>query len=990
MSNLLNVQAALTLDSSQYEQGLGNAEKRAGTFGTSLKKGVGTIAKATGVALAAAGTAAVAFGTSAVKTGMEFDKSMSAVEATMGDNAHAMMEYNGQSMESIDALRQYAQEMGRTTAFSASQASDALGYMALAGYDAQTSISMLPNVLNLAAAGDIELAYASDMVTDAQSALGLSIDETSQMVDQMAMASSKSNTSVSQLGEAILTIGATARGVKGGTTELSTVLGVLADNGIKGAEGGTHLRNAILSLQTPTKDGTEALAKLGLSYEDMYDSAGNMRALPEIFLDMQGRMEGMTQASKDAIISGIFNKTDLAAVNALIGTSSERWDELTLAIEDSSGAAQHMANVKLDNLAGDITIFKSALEGAKLALSAKLTPAIRNVVQYGTKAIERLTTAFDKGGFKGLVDELTVILSEVIGKIVDYVPKFIEVAGKLLGALVEGIIKNLPKIATAALQIVQMLGTSLVKNLPMILGTIMQVVSGLADMLIEAIPMLIPAAIDLLVGFVGYIIDNIDKIVDAGVDIVVALVKGVVQAIPKLVAKGPELVSKLVEKIKTGLPNMLQGGKDLIVKLGEGMSGETNENGSLTTAMSQIVGSIGEKIKTGLPQMLQGGKNLIVKLGEGISGESNEDGSLSEAVKQSLDGITEKVLNFLPNAFNWGKTLIVSLGEGISGESNESGSLLVALGQIVKTLAEWAGQLLLGIAEWFLFTLAPQLWELMQQIWEGIKGEFAALWAWIVSWGSEAWPGISNWFTGLWNDLVGWLAGLWERVSTWWSGVITDIKTALAKIWEKIKTSVSTGVEKVKTSVSDAWDSIKTTAGEKIESIKTTVSEKVEAVKEAFLGVIEKLKEGVGEKWEAIKEKFSTFIETIKGLFNFSFEWPHIPLPHFSVTEGRKVLGVTLPKIGVEWYKKAYETPYLFNEPTIVGRRGFGDGGGSGEMVYGRDALMKDIRDAVGFGGNVTINVYQREGEDTMALSRRIEQDLIKIMRNGKAGALYV
>ena len=172
-----------------------------------------------------------------VSAGADFDKSMSQVAATMG-----------KSVAEVDGLRAFAIEMGNSTAFSATESADALNYMALAGYDAETSMKMLPNVLNLASAGGISLADASDMVTDSQSALGLSLDETSELVDKMAAASANSNTSVAQLGEAILTGGGTAKKLQGGTTELGVILGILEDNGNTGAEGGTALRNMLNSL----------------------------------------------------------------------------------------------------------------------------------------------------------------------------------------------------------------------------------------------------------------------------------------------------------------------------------------------------------------------------------------------------------------------------------------------------------------------------------------------------------------------------------------------------------------------------------------------------------------------------------------------------------------------------------------------------------------------------------------------------------------------
>ena len=281
--NVFELFATLTLDTSEYEGGLNNAKSSAEKGGSKIGAALGTVGKMAGAALAAATTAAVGFGAASVATGAEFDKSMSQVAATMGYTVDDLNDSTSEASQNFSRLRDFAQEMGSTTAFSASQAADALNYMALAGYDTETSIKMLPSVLDLAASGSMDLARASDMVTDTQSALGLSIGETSTLVDQRAKTASKSNTSVSQLGDAMLTIGATARNVSGGTTELSTVLGVLADNGIKGAEGGTHLRNMILSLQTPTKDGKAALEELGVS---VYDTDGNMRSMIDIVGDL--------------------------------------------------------------------------------------------------------------------------------------------------------------------------------------------------------------------------------------------------------------------------------------------------------------------------------------------------------------------------------------------------------------------------------------------------------------------------------------------------------------------------------------------------------------------------------------------------------------------------------------------------------------------------------------------------------------------------------
>ena len=338
-----------------------------------------------------------ALGAASLKVGSDFDTAMSQVAATMG-----------KSTDEITDLRDFAKEMGSTTAFSATQAAEGLNYMALAGYDAEKSMAMLPTVLNLAAAGSMELGAAADMVTDAQSALGLSTEETVAFIDEMAKASSTTNTSVSQLGEAILTVGGTAKMMKGGTQELSQVLGLLADNGIKGSEGGTALRNILLSLSSPTDKAAAEMDKLNL---DVFDANGNMRSMEDIIGDLGSALSGMTDEEKTKAISNIFNKRDLKSVNALLGTSAERWNEVGDAIGNAGGAAEQMAATQLDNMAGSLTLLKSALEGAGIAISDVLAPVVRKIAEF----ITGLVTKFNE--LSPQVQKIIVIIGSIVAAI---------------------------------------------------------------------------------------------------------------------------------------------------------------------------------------------------------------------------------------------------------------------------------------------------------------------------------------------------------------------------------------------------------------------------------------------------------------------------------------------------------------------------------------------------------------------------------------------
>lgn len=383
-------------------------------FEKGLKSLTGLAAKAAAGITAAFTVAASA----AVKVGSSFTASMSQVSATMGITRMS---------EEYETLSAAAEEMGAATKFSATQAGDALNYLALAGYDANKAVSALPTVLNTAAAGGLDLAYASDLITDSMSALGLGMDELESFSDKLAKTSQKSNTNIAQLGEAILTVGGTAKTLSGGVTELNTMLGLIADNGIKGAEGGTALRNIILSLSAPTDTAAEAMKRLNVS---AFDSQGNLRDLSEVFADFNAALAPLTDQQKTQALNEIFNKVDLKAVNALLGTSAERFDELEDYIENCEGAAAEMAKTMDDNLTGDLTIMSSALEGLGIAAFDKFENPMRSAVQAVTEDISQLTAEIKNGALSEQFDKI----SDAAGRLITAVGEFL--AKDILPALI--------------------------------------------------------------------------------------------------------------------------------------------------------------------------------------------------------------------------------------------------------------------------------------------------------------------------------------------------------------------------------------------------------------------------------------------------------------------------------------------------------------------------------------------------------------------------
>ncbi len=374
-----------------------------------------TMSKTLTLPIVAAGAAATAVFTS-------FDDSIRQVYATMGLTAES-------GAADMAALGQAAKDMGAATRYTAGEAASALNYLALAGYDTQKAIATLPTVLNLAQAGGIDLARASDMVTDSMAALGIETERVDEFVDQMAKTSQKSNTSVAQLGEGILTIGATAKALAGGTVELNTALGILADSGIKGAEGGTHLRNMLLRLQTPTADAAKALKKMGV---DIYDSEGRLRALNAIFGDLAEAMDGWTDQQRDALMSNLFNKTDLAAANVMLANYGARWNELGGYIATADGAAAQMATTMEGGIGGSFRNLSSAVEGLAIEFGENLAPTIQSVADYVTGLVRGFTSLSEETQ-TSIVNAAAV--AAAFGPIVLILGKIVSAAGALIPIL---------------------------------------------------------------------------------------------------------------------------------------------------------------------------------------------------------------------------------------------------------------------------------------------------------------------------------------------------------------------------------------------------------------------------------------------------------------------------------------------------------------------------------------------------------------------------
>lgn len=718
---------------------------------------LGSIAKSgmavVGGAVAAVGAGMAVLGGYAVSVGSGFESSMSQVIATMGITRDTIQD----GVNSFDLLSDAAKAAGESTTFSASEAADALNYLALAGYSAEQAADALPAVLDLAAAGGMELARASDLATDAMAALGIEANKENltHFGDQLAKTASKANTNVAQLGEAILTVGGTAKSLKGGTVELNAALGVLANRGIKGAEGGTKLRNMILSLSAPTDVAKARLDALGVS---TLDAEGNLRGLNEIFGDLDKSLTGMTDAQKTSILNEIFNKTDIAAAQGMLAGYSDEFDDLTAAIGECDGAMSDMAKTMNDNLEGDIKSLQSKAEALGNTIYDSMTAPLRSLVQDAGSYISQVKEAYEKadigeGDLAGVASGMWSALgSNIVTGITDGIR---EHAGEIADTLILTLIR-LPDAAADIVPELMEAGESLLTGLTDGMERRANLAAFVGQTLMERV---IPA-----------VTDNLGGMLEAGAELIRMLLTGARNAIPKLLTIAKTILQTVTSAITGNLPDLLVLGGEIIgalvfglidmlpdlidvaVQLITMLAGFLADNlDPLLSAAAEIITALGEALLDPgtLASIIEAAGKLVVALVEGLTGDGMAQ--LLDAVLMLNTAILEVLLDpqFLGQMAETGASLLAELIKGLC----QLAPMLV--GEIIL-LMEAIGQTLLDTDFEGLGAV------ILQGIENGVNSiDFTAFWG--------------DWFAGF-SDIRNFFSEVWDNFKIGWEDVYGKVK----------------------------------------------------------------------------------------------------------------------------------------------------------------------------------------------------------------------
>ena len=428
----------------------------------------------------------MAIGASVVKTQMQFEDSMAKVKALSGATG-----------EEFKKLEDTAKKYGETTVFSASECADALGYMALAGWDANESAAGLPGVLNLAAASGMELAEASDLVTDYLTAFGLEADQAGRMADVLSYAQANSNTTTQQLGEAFKNCAVNAHNAGMSLEETTAILGKLADQGLKGGEAGTALNAVIRDMTSKMKDGN---IQIGNTKVAVQDANGNFRKMTDIIADVSKATEGMGDAERTAALQSTFTADSIKAMGIMCNTGADDINKFTNELEHSKGSAQEMSDTMNNTLSGSLKELGSAWEALQLSLGGS-TGVLTQLVKGLTQLVLWVKNLPDP--IKQVITTLALLLA-AIGPISWGIGKLMT-GFRTLKDVILKIKKGFDLLKTGFLIFKSLLVDTLV---PFITGTVVPALQGLWAVLIANPIILVVAAIAALVAGFIYLWNN--------------------------------------------------------------------------------------------------------------------------------------------------------------------------------------------------------------------------------------------------------------------------------------------------------------------------------------------------------------------------------------------------------------------------------------------------------------------------------------------------
>lgn len=708
--------AKLGMKTDDFDSKIASSKEKASGLSGAFSK-FGSIASK---AFIAAEGAVTAFLGTSIKTGMNFDSAMSQVAATMGE-----------SVENIKDLRDFAMEMGRTTAFSASEAAGAMNILAMAGYSAEQNMATLPAVLNMAAAGGLSIADAADYATGIMAGFGLGMDQAGSVANKLSMIAKSAKGDVASFGEGLSTVAGMAKTTGQNLDDMTVALGILGNNNYSASEAGNALSRTLRNLYQPSDSAAKMLKQIGVS---AYDAQGNAKPLQQVLQELNGRLSGLDAQSKNQVLSKIFDAATLKSVPALMNNAGAAWDDLAakVASADALGTASDMAETQLNNLQGAMTLFRSAVEGAQIAISDALTPSLIEFVRLGSQAVSDLTGAFQKGGVDGFFEKFTEVFGNLSNVILGKIPEFATIGVKLLASIATGLGSAMPSLINALSDVLSLAFTGAISGIPKIIRGASEITLSVSEFIRtfgESLVNGIPDAVAQIMPFINALVENIKlnstMLIDAGIDFVRNLMTGIQNSVPTLLTYVPQMIENILGTFYENYPKILNIGSEMISNIAQGL---VQGIPLLLETVLPMVADYTGTLADNAGHFIDAGLQLLLSLVQGIM---NGLPALIENVPTIITNFANVINENMPKVLATGVQILWTL---ITGIISAVPSLIANMGKIMLMVIDvvqainWLGLghkilefIVNGIVE-IGFTLPSTLKNLAQNAWDFVKG----------------------------------------------------------------------------------------------------------------------------------------------------------------------------------------------------------------------------------------------------------------------------
>ena len=828
----------------------------------------------------------VGLGTAAIKTSSDFESAMSKVSAISGATG-----------TNLNKLNKKAQEMGSKTKFSATEAANAFEYMAMAGWKTEDMLDGIEGVMNLAAASGEDLATTSDIVTDALTAFGLSAKDSGHFADVLAKTSSSANTNVSMLGESFKYVAPVAGALGYSAEDTAIALGLMANAGIKGSQAGTALRSSISRLVKPTDDAAAMMDKYGIS---LTNTDGTMKPLGEVMNTLREKLGGLSEAEQAQAAATLFGQEAMSGMLAIINASDSDYQSLTDSIYNADGAAQQMSDTMLNNLSGQLTLLKSALEGLAIQFGEILMPYIKQFVGWLQNLVQKLQEMTPEqkeqivkwAAFAAAIGPVLV----VVGKLITGIGGVISAFGKIPAVIssakaaftaVSAAIGGISAPVVAVVAVIGVLVAAFV-NLWKTNEEFRNNITAIWDGIKAKFEAFGQGIVDRL-NALGFDFENFTEVVKAIWDgfcaVLAPVLEGVFNYISIVIGTVLDVITGILDVfigLFTGNWDQCWNGiKGIFEAVWNGIKDWfTNILNVIKGVFDVVLGWFGtswDACWNGIKSFFEGIWNGIVSFFTGIltgiqttfttvfTAISTFFTTIWTNIKSFFEGIWNGIVSFLTGAWETIKNIVTVGIMFIAELFSAAFELITAPFRFIWENCKTTIMTIWNAIKTTITNALTAIQTVITNVWNAVKTFFTTVWTAISTFVMNIWNTIKTNVTNAINAVKTVITNVFNAVKTTVTNIWNAIKTTITNVWNAIKTTITTIVNAIKTTITNVWNAIKTTITNVVNGIKSTVSSVFNAVKSTVSSVFNSIKSTATSVWNGIKNAITTPINAAKS-----------------------------------------------------------------------------------------------------------------------------